>query len=259
MRRRLLIGVAVALIGGLAQAQVAPAPGPGDPRLQVVAYDPYQVVELNASLGFQTMIEFGPDERIETISIGDAAGWQVTPNRKADLLFVKPLDKSTPTNMAVVTSKRRYSFQLAARTASGPRDPRLVYGLRFSYPPEPEPAPPPPPTPPGPVNSAYSIAGAERLTATKVFDDGRSTWFQFPAEGETPAVFALDSAGQESIVNFTVRGDYVVVDQIGPAFVLRRGKEVATARNDAYRGAPLDPKAAPKPPSRWRLFKRSDR
>lgn len=256
-RRHLIAAVALALIGASSQAQVAPAPGPGDPRLQVVPYDPYQVVELNASLGFQTMIEFGPDERIETISIGDAAGWQVTPNRKADLLFVKPLDRSTPTNMAVVTSKRRYNFQLAARIAAGPRDPRLVYGLRFSYPPEPPAATPPsaPPAPAGPVSRDYSVTGTERLTSTRVFDDGRSTWFRFAPEGETPAIFALDAAGQESIVNFTVRGDYVVVDQISPAFVLRRGGEVATARNATAPGVTPPPRAA----SRWRLFKRSGR
>ena len=57
------------------------------------------------------MLEFEPGEKIETVSIGDALGWQVTPNRKADVLFVKPVLKST-TNLTVLTDLRRYAFEL---------------------------------------------------------------------------------------------------------------------------------------------------
>src|SRR5258707_10187360 len=87
-------------------AAVQPMPGPEDPRIRWVHYDPDQVVELHGTLGYQMTIEFGDDERIENVSIGDSLGWQITPNRKASLLFLKPVARSTRTNMTVITSLR---------------------------------------------------------------------------------------------------------------------------------------------------------
>ena len=69
----------------------------------MVGYDPNEVVLLKASLGYQVLIEFAPDERIENVAIGDSLGWQITPNRKANLLFVKAMDQVPVTNMTVVT------------------------------------------------------------------------------------------------------------------------------------------------------------
>ncbi len=37
------------------------------------------------------MIEFGHGERIENVAVGDSSAWQVTPNKRANLLFLKPL------------------------------------------------------------------------------------------------------------------------------------------------------------------------
>jgi type IV secretion system protein VirB9 len=74
------------------------------------------------------MIEFGPDERIENVAIGDALAWQVTPNRGANLLFVKPVELAVATNMTVVTDRRRYAFELSASRA--PRAPVPRHGLR---------------------------------------------------------------------------------------------------------------------------------
>jgi len=262
MRPLLALSLAASLCASAAGAAVQPSPGAADARIRSVFYEPAQVVEVVGHMGYQMMIEFAAGERIENVSIGDSLGWQVTPNRKADLLFLKPLEKDAVTNMTVVTDKRRYSFQLSARVASGPRDPRLVYGVRFDYPPEPDPDPAPPePQPPAPGvrNIAYTYTGEPRLAPRQVFDDGKSTWFAFVEDAETPAVFAVDGAGAESVVNFTVRGDYVVVDQISPAFVLRRGKESLTLHNDAWREPEPGPDSPrPRPKKRWALFGGAD-
>ncbi len=45
------------------EGALVPRPGSGDPRIFVVDYDPTQVVELNATMGYQTFIEFSADER----------------------------------------------------------------------------------------------------------------------------------------------------------------------------------------------------
>src|ERR1700759_2797587 len=84
------------------EGALVPHPGSGDPRIFVVDYDPTQVVQLNATMGYQTFIEFSPDEHLENVAVGDATGWQITPNRAANLLFIKPIAEGPTTNMTVV-------------------------------------------------------------------------------------------------------------------------------------------------------------
>jgi type IV secretion system protein VirB9 len=227
-------------------AETLPRPGPVDPHIQRVLYNPEQVVALHGAIGWQIMIEFGGDERIENVSIGDSLGWQITPNRKASLLFLKPVARGARTNMTVITSLRRYAFDLSVRAA--PRNDRdsIIFGLRFSYPAPVRLAvtPPPAPEPPRDVNHAYSYRGSGRDLPTRVFDDGRATYFAFAETTDYPAILALDGASKETMVNSAMRDGYVVVDQLAPAFVLRRGKEATTIINDGWREAapgPLSP------------------
>jgi type IV secretion system protein VirB9 len=228
-------------------------PSAGDPRMRVAKYIPEEVVELTGDLGYQMTIEFGDGERIENVSIGDAQGWQVTPNRKADLLFLKPIDKAAPTNMEVVTNLRRYAFELKVRehVPSGGQH-TVTYGLRFDYPPP----PPPPPAekapariPPQVVNAAYSYEGSSKSLPSRVFDDGKVTYFQFAAADEYPAIYAVEGDQTESVVNFSVRDGYLVVDQVARGFVLRRGAEMTRLYNDGFHETPpgpLSPKPRPK-------------
>ena len=241
-----------------ASAAVTPTPGPGDARMRVVRYAPDEVVELTGDLGYQITVVFGEGERLENVSIGDAQGWQVTPNRKADLLFLKPIDRSAATNMVVVTNLRRYAFELKVRPRpAAPGDPSIIYGLRFLYPPPPAPPPPaakPPASPlPQVVNAAYSYDGSPRNLPLRVFDDGKSTYFQFAAAGDYPAIYAVGSDKAELVINFSFHDGYLVVDQIAPGFVLRRGADTTRLFNDAWRESPPGP-ASPKPrikPKRW--------
>ncbi len=232
--------IALALIAtpALALAAAAPRPGLVDARIQTVEYDPDQVVAIWGVLGYQLMLEFAPDERIENVSIGDSLGWQVTPNRKANLLFLKPIDRSAVTNMTVVTNQRRYAFDLriAGKTARTP----TPYVVRFIYPqiavamaeqPEPD-------APPEMVNRAYAVTGAPENAPALIFDDGRMTYFEWPSQSAVPAIFAVGADGAESLVNYGVRGRYVVVEQLSPRFALRNGKQVATVINNGYARSP---------------------
>ena len=245
----LMLGLWVA---GQTSAAVVPRPGPGDPRNHVVDYDPTQVIDLKGVLGIQTVIEFDPKEKIENVAIGDALGWQVTPNRKANLLFLKPVDRAAPTNMTVITDQRRYGFQLSVRS-DHPRatDPTLVYSLKFIYPKTEADAGPPttPPPPPKDVNHAYSYEGSASNVPLRVFDDGQATYFQFRSGEDYPAIFALGADGKEGVVNSFVRDGYVVVDQVVRGFVLRQGTEVTRLYNDGFQGAapgPQSPQMRPK-------------
>ena len=124
----LLAALALLAPAGLA-AQIHPAPGSGDPRIQNVLYDADQVVQLQGAPGFQIDVEFAADETIENVAVGDSAAWQVTPNRRGDHLFVKNLISGVTTNMTVVTTARTYFFELAPLSGG-----QMAYTVRFRYP-----------------------------------------------------------------------------------------------------------------------------
>ena len=225
----------------LAAAQT-PEPGPVDPRIRTIVYNPRQVVTLTGQLGYQMVIAFGPNERIENISIGDSLAWQVTPNKKADLLFLKPIDRSPSTNMAVITNLRRYNFELISVAATNRR--AQTYDVRFLYPNEELDAArtiaPPEETvsdaaAPDSWNFAYSYDGAKTNVPARVFDDGRFTYFQWPEGTDTPAVFVIGQDGKEALVNHVVKGRYFVVEQLAARFVLRNGSQVTQVYNDAMK------------------------
>ncbi|CAN7325919.1 TrbG/VirB9 family P-type conjugative transfer protein [Phenylobacterium sp. LjRoot219] len=205
-----------------------------DARVRLVDYDPDKVTAIRAALGYQLMVEFAANERIENVSIGDAVGWQVTPNRRANILFLKPIDGQA-TNMTVVTDLRRYLFDLQLAPKGAKAAP--AYALRFVYP-TPIAAQPLPAREAQPqvANSAYSVTGAPAATPSRVFDDGEMTYFEWPPEAAAPAIFALAADGSESLVNYAVRGRYVVVQQLAPRFALRDGKQVAIVVNAGFSG-----------------------
>jgi type IV secretion system protein VirB9 len=230
-------------------AAVDPQPGGGDPRLQVVHYVPDEVVEVHAAVGFVTTIEFAEGERMQNIAIGASVGWQVTPNKRGDWLFVKPSLKHRRTNMTVITNLRRYDFELSApeKTSRGePADP--VFDIRFIYP-APEVretvmlkvAPPETrePAPPQPSNTRYTYQGSRELIPARVFDDGQFTYFQFSKDQDLPAIYVVGADRKESVMNFSVQRGFVVIDKVAPAFVLRRGPLETRIFNDAFKGPPV--------------------
>ena len=242
MRRAIapmVLVAALVLVPAAGFAAVTPQPGPGDPRIRVIHYDPDEVVELQGALGYQMTVEFGPGERIENVSIGDGLSWQVTPNHKANLLFLKPLDAASATDMTVITNLRRYVFDLSARRPPRRGDRGLIFRLRFEYP-EPfvavaEPPPPPPPVPPPrDINHAYHLEGSAKIAPLRVFDDGRTTYFAFADTADYPAIFAVEPDRKEAMVNTAARQGYLTVDRLAGAFVLRQGTEMTRIVNDGF-------------------------
>ncbi len=244
--------ILLALLAGSRVVAVPIPPGPVDPRIRTIVYNPREVVTVTGQLGYQMVVSFGAGERIENISVGDSLGWQVTPNKKADLLFLKPIDRLPSTNMTVVTNLRRYNFELITVASSTRR--AQTYDIRFLYPNEelaaatiaaPE-TPVSDAAPPDSWNFAYSYEGSKVTLPARVFDDGHFTFFQWLASVDTPAVFAVQPDGKEALVNHVTRGRYLVVDQVAAEFVLRSGSAVTKVFNDALR--PAEPgAAAPRP------------
>ena len=79
-----------------------------------------------------------------------------------------------------------------------------------------------------------------------VFDDGHFTYFRWPEAVSVPALFLAAADGSESLVNYSVRDGFQVVEQTAPRFVLRNGKDVTVVINEAWRD-PVPVAGSPKP------------
>lgn len=237
--------LAAALLAG--SAAFAPPALADDPRLVEVLYDAGNVIRVEGRTKVQTTIRFGDDERIENVAIGDSQAWQVTPNKQANLLFVKPLADRAATNMTVVTDRRTYLFDLVANPAH--RTP--LYVLSFTYPQElaeageaeaPAPSPnamelaaatdPYAVIDPERVNYAWTKRGDAKLLPAEVYDDGDATFLAWPAGTALPAILVKNHQGVEGPVNYAVRGDVIVVEGAPREIVLRLGDDVAQLLNN---------------------------
>jgi type IV secretion system protein VirB9 len=221
---RLLIALAALAAAPLA-AQVQPQAGGVDPRIQSVPYDADRVVLLQGAPGYQITVEFGSDEQIENVAIGDSAAWQVTPTRRGDYLFVKAVQPGVATNMTVVTTARTYFFELAP--IYGP-SPDMAYNVRFTYPAA-QPDSVADEAPAAELAGRYKLSGARALRPSRIADDGRHTYIEWPRDRTLPAVYALDPEGHESLVNGAMRDDLFVVDAIVSRLVFRIDRNVARA------------------------------
>lgn len=213
-----------------------------DSRLVEHLYDPHEVVLVEGKPRVQATIAFADDETIENVAIGDSASWQVTPNKRANLLFVKPLSERAATNMTVVTDQRTYLFDLVAKP-----DARAIYVLRFAYPQKPEKevqqaaiasdvemaaaTDPYAVSDPDRLNFQWRSTGAARLFPTRTYDDGEATFLTWAPGTPVPAILVKNREGQEGPVNFAVRGDTIVVDGVPAEIVLRSGDDVASIVN----------------------------
>lgn len=215
-----------------------------DARLVERMYDPAKVVRIDGRTKVQATIAFAEDERIENVAIGDSEAWQVTPNKRANLLFIKPLSPTARTNMTVVTDRRTYLFDLIAGPKAQP-----LYVLRFTYPAEPEeegtvlagsasPAEmaaatdPYAVVDPAQLNFDWAKKGAKNLLPTRTYDDGTATFLTWPDGQSVPAILIKDHEGTEGPVNFAVRGNMIVVDGVPAEIILRSGDSLATLINE---------------------------
>jgi type IV secretion system protein VirB9 len=208
-----------------------------DGRIRTTAYDADEIVRVLGKPGIQSTIEFASDERIENVAVGDSSAWQITPNRRASLLFVKPLVARSRTNMTVVTDRRTYMFDLVA----GDKATVPVYALKFSYPKDKaaesvaKPVQQTAAAAPGPsatttadkLHFDWNTKGSDKLLPTRVFDDGASLYLAWGKDTPLPAILTQSEDRKEGPVNYRLSGEYIVISPIPPNLVLRYGKRTA--------------------------------
>lgn len=230
-----------------------------DFRLRMVRYSPNEVYKFTGHYGYQSSIELSPSETIQTVSIGDSVAWMVDPAK--DRLFIKPIEQDAMTNMTVITDKRTYYFELHARETEDIRDKGMVFVLRFTYPeddlaainygdddiPDFE-------SEPEKFNFNYSIQGSDMIAPIRIFDDGQFTYFEFrDKNADVPGFFFVDALGNEELINFRTRGNYIVVERVSSVMTLRRGPYIVCVYNEARTQEP-----PPQEPGFWDKVKSGD-
>ena len=213
----------LASLFGAALALLAPPAALADERLRTHPYDPAEVVKIDGKVGVQATIAFEEGELIENVAVGDSAKWQITPNKRANLLFVKPLLPTARTNMTVVTDKRTYFFDLVASASAKP-----LYMLRFTYAQpdlEPEPALAANDSDPVAADALAELTEEERLAIAEPTDPSG------PATVSEEVVQPLDDAPDSEVV--TVAEEVVPVDDAPDSEVVTVAEEVVQPVDDA--------------------------
>lgn len=223
MRRGWLCGV---LFWALPlQAQIPPSPGSGDPRIQTARYDPNLILQLQVAAGYQLTLILNRDEAIQTVAIGEGGGWQITPSKRGDTLFIKSDLTARQTNLSVITTARSYAFELIpVATVSA----QTTYQVQLTYP-ETVTRSTSPAVKPRAAGS-YRFTGSKPLIPKAMSDDGQKTYIEWDTEQTLPAVFVIDETGQEALIDGYMREGLYTIDAIRDRFVFRLDDEVARAK-----------------------------
>jgi len=222
VKRPLILFAALAALPSALLAEIVPVPGSGDPHIQTVGYDPAQVVALRVASGYAVTVRFSPEERIETVTLGDAGSWLATVNKRADSLVIKPIGPGLPTNLTVISDQRSYTFSLYSAEESGSFQPYLV---TFTYPMS---------ATSGPATtvmatSQYQMKGERSLWPLSISDDGQFTALRWQDDATLPAVYNQDARGNLALVNGTMRDGSYVIEGVPDRMVFVLGKFRATA------------------------------
>ena len=228
-------------------AEITPTAGAADARIRSAPYDANQVYRLYGFVGYDIALEFEPDETFRRVNGGDLKA--LTYSAQENTFTFKPRVKTVRMNLTVTTNKRRYYIQYSATDKDPESDSQFaMYVVRFVYPPE----------PPGgrqptkeervegelglarvarPRNGDYWFCGSAELKPDAASDDGVQTRFTFAPRAELPAVFLRNGDGSESLVNFTVQGEDLILHRVARQWVLRRGRLAGCVVNKSFVGS----------------------
>lgn len=230
------------------RAATLPPLGRVDTRVRVVPYNPDDVVTLHGYVGYQIHLQWAEGEEFVNLGSGDNGAFDVGAERNH--FFIKPKEARASTNLTVLTNRRAYHFDyvVSANAPIGAAARRMVYSVRFTYPEEEarrlaaererlatearikqgstERA----------RNTDYWFCGSDSLKPLRAYDDGTHTRLRFQARSEFPAMFVRNDDGSESLLNFSIEDDEVVIHRVARRLVLRRGNLVGCVVNQSFAG-----------------------
>jgi type IV secretion system protein VirB9 len=258
MKYKYWLVVLAALVGAtVAHAVDVPAPVRSDARLGEVVYDDKSITHVYVMPSVVTHIVLGADESIVQVATGSPSRckeegdkWCISAESGTRHIFVKARPGSSDyNNLAVVTTKRNYSFVFQAVADSAVV--KAHHRVTYTYPEvvsaeanqksfEQAPAI----VEKHNLNYWMQVMENSRLLApVAAWDNGVFTYFQFAPGKPVPAIFAWTDDGAETIVSRHMQGNTVVVHRVGRRFILRLDDATVGVWNESYDqhvGNPLD-------------------
>ncbi len=224
-------------------ARVQPSQSGYFNAVQVYPYSEGALYQVYTAPGQVTDIALQPGEQLVgagPVAAGDTVRWIIGdtesgagPNRRIHIL-VKPVRANLQTNLVINTDRRTYHIELrsAERTymasvswsypldelialrgqsaAAGLREPVAADGPMLEN-----------------LNFRYRIQGDRPpWRPLRAFDDGRQVFIEFPAgieQGEMPPLWIIGADGGAELVNYRVRGRFIIVDRLFGGAELRLG------------------------------------
>ncbi|MEQ8922491.1 MAG: TrbG/VirB9 family P-type conjugative transfer protein [Marinovum algicola] len=224
MTRLILTAVtAAALMTTPAFAERAPVTMGQDARVRHVTFNASDVIRIDTHLRVNTSIELGPGERINQVLIGDSVSFEVEVLSNRNVVSIKPVEARTATNMTIYTNRRAVAFSLT-EGRSKTHSFRVVVNF-------PEDRPKHRQLTGGRRDLGYQYAGSGDLRPLRVWNDGRSTFFEF-RPGLRPSIFGLNGKGYEITLNSQTRGEIVRVPGIRDAYTIRMGETFVCITRD---------------------------
>lgn len=237
MRKMCLI---LCLLSSLSvNATQTPIAYPQDSRIKRVAYSDNNVVPIQGEVFTTTQLVFGKNEHVLDVEGGDREGWVVTYHKVLpNMLFLKPTMIDTQSNMTVVTNKHTYYFNVTSSKHFNETSYK-TYAIKFVYPIDErrrlnerlkrkkqlKRSILSPSKHPKQYNWDYAFHGDRSIMPAHVFDDGVFTYFELRPQQTLPALFSIDNKkGEEALVNFSRKGNYLVIHRVSTQFTLRAGK-----------------------------------
>ncbi|UJF17249.1 TrbG/VirB9 family P-type conjugative transfer protein [Vibrio sp. SS-MA-C1-2] len=219
-------------VSSSAHTAVTPTPDFFDNRITMTTYNPSDVMLVRAAVGVTTLIQFESGEHISSsssgIGIGDSEAWGI--DVRGHNIFLKPIAASPETNLIVTTNKNRtYSFQLSLS-----RKPHYVVKIEYPKPPKPIITAPEKVLPCAgeSLNFAYSKRGDMTLSPRYMWDNGRFTCLKFSQNLELPVAYQVASDGQESLINYHIEKDTMILQGVSTSFRLRLGQRILGLYSD---------------------------
>lgn len=224
---------------GFKRAVMEPRKMGHDPRFKAFYFTPNTAYRVVTVFDNPSFIEFEDGEVITGIINPKKTSWQFYPVNNR--LFLQPLESDANTQVTVMSNKRMYFFELYAVEPDRNFDQNYTFFFKFKYPTDEDAKTvktyarsilPDVDQNPWKYNFNYTISGEDTLYPVKIFDDGEFTYFEFQRNARLPGVFAVDVNGFESLVNFRIVGEYLIVETTAPRFTLRNGADIVCIFNE---------------------------
>lgn len=245
-----------------AAARVQPVRNGFINSMQVFPFVDGALYQVYASPGQITDIALQPGEQLVgsgPVAAGDTVRWIIgdtesgTGGAKQVHILVKPTRADLLTNLVINTDRRTYHMELRSTPST------YMASVSWQYPQDQlialrrqnQEAEAVQPVSTGidlsRVNFRYDVTGDRApWRPLRAFDDGKQVFIEFPrgiGQGEMPPLFVVGPDGDTSeLVNYRVRGNYMIVDRLFAAAELRFGagknqQRIRISRTDRVRSS----------------------